>query len=275
MDINQFTKDGRFLMLALDQRGSFKKILNPHVPEQVTDEEMIATKKEIIEALYADMSAILIDPKYGLPAYMSLNDNKKPFLLCIEQSGYKDEEGERITTLEYTVGQLKAMGAMGIKLNLNFNPLLPHSGELIQLVKGVSDDCRKFNLPFFLEIVTYGQRSKFEQVIEAVKTFLKEQIVPSVFKLEYPGDSESCKNVTQLLGKTPWILLTLGIPYEIFKINLTKAILQGASGFLAGRSIWQEFGQYQADERKFFLQNTAAKRFHEISSIVLKNSFLV
>lgn len=275
MDINQFTKDGRFLMLALDQRSSFKKILNPHAPEHVTDEEMIAAKRDIIEALYVDMSAILIDPKFGLPAYMSLESKYKPFLLCIEKSGYRDQEGERITELEYTVGELKDMGATGIKLNLNFNPHLPHSSELVQLVKGVSDDCRKFNLPFFLEIVTYGQQPKSDQVIEAVKTFLKEQIVPDVFKLEFPGDVESCKIITQLLGKTPWILLTLGIPYEIFKINLTKATLQGASGFLAGRSIWQEFGQYQGEERKNFFKNTAAKRFHKISSIVLKNSFLV
>ena len=288
MNVNQFSQNGRFLMLALDQRGSFRKILNPTNPDSVTDEEIIKVKAEIIEALQDQLSGILIDPVWGLPAYKKSLDSTalrsvvvntpKPYLLCIEKSGFEEQEGERITELAYTVSQLKDMGALGIKLNLNFNPFSPHLNQQIEMVGNVAQECKIKDLPFFLEIVTYPfgkYTNKSDLILKAVEVFLKKQIVPDVFKLEYPGEADSCKKITDILGKTPWILLTLGIPYEIFKKHLEIACFNGASGFLAGRSIWQEVGQYRSEEeKKKFLKEVAAKRFREISEVVRKNTFL-
>ena len=293
MDILQFSQNGRFLMLALDQRGSFRKILNPVSPDAVTDEEIIQVKSEIINALQDQFSGILIDPVWGLPAFQqtskvfpadvtsasSTSEVKgKPYLLCIEKSGFEEQEGERITELAYTVPQLKNLGALGIKLNLNFNPYSLHLENQIGMVKKVFDDCRQEQLPFFLEIVTYPFKKytdKPELILKAVEIFLQKQIIPDVFKLEFPGNADACKKITDILGKIPWILLTLGIPYEIFKKHLQIACFNGASGFLAGRSIWQEVGQHRSEaERKKFLQEVAASRFREISNIVRRNTFL-
>src|SRR3989344_5954485 len=272
MDILQFSQNGRFLMLALDQRGSFRKILNPVSPDAVTDEEIIQVKSEIINALQDQFSGILIDPVWGLPAFQqtskvlpadvtsasSTSEVKgKPYLLCIEKSGFEEQEGERITELAYTVPQLE---------------------NQIGMVKKVFDDCRQEQLPFFLEIVTYPFKKytdKPELILKAVEIFLQKQIIPDVFKLEFPGNADACKKITDILGKIPWILLTLGIPYEIFKKHLQIACFNGASGFLAGRSIWQEVGQHRSEaERKKFLQEVAASRFREISNIVRRNTFL-
>ena len=47
MDLNQFTNNGKYLMLALDHRGSFKKLMSPDTPDSVTDENIINLKSEI------------------------------------------------------------------------------------------------------------------------------------------------------------------------------------------------------------------------------------
>jgi len=125
----------------------------------------------------------------------------------------------------------------------------------------------------FLEIVTYGNealaKDRPEWVTKSVDAFLKAEIVPDVFKLEYPGNEASCKKITEMLGSTPWILLTRGEPYEVFLEQLKTAVSNGAVGFLAGRAIWQEVANYDNDEDRLrFLNTISRERFKEICSIV-------
>ncbi|MDD2758016.1 MAG: DUF2090 domain-containing protein [Patescibacteria group bacterium] len=267
-----FQKDGKYLMLALDHRGSFKKYVNKNNPEAVTDADIAGVKKMIIDAVYEDMSGVLIDPDWGLPAYA---EREKPFLLCAEKTGYTDNEGERLTELQYSVEELKALGARGIKLFLYYNPAAVNRSAQIATAKKVLADCRTAGLPLFLEFVTYGNetlgKTRSEWVLKTVQEFLEAAVVADVFKLEYPGDAESCAKVTGMLGKTPWILLTRGEPYEVFKKQLQSAIDAGAVGFLAGRAIWQEIAEYTDDAgRREFLNNVAKKRFNEICAIALR-----
>ena len=88
-----------------------------------------------------------------------------------------------------------------------------------------------------------------------------------MFKLEFPGDPVSCRKITKMLGDIPWILLTKGGKYEKFKDDLRVAMANGASGFLAGRSIWQEFTKYTNKEREIFFNTDVPERFNEITKI--------
>ncbi|MGB9707192.1 MAG: 2-deoxy-5-keto-D-gluconate 6-phosphate aldolase domain-containing protein [Microgenomates group bacterium] len=280
MDAFQFAKQGKFLMLALDHRESFKKVLNQKAPQKVTNEEIITTKKEILEILADEFSGFLIDPEFGLKAYEQMKEKPKtPFLLSIEKSGYQEKNEERITYLQYNVSQLKQMGAAGVKLLVYFNPYVSTSIYQLKTAGEVFKQCQRENLPFFLEIVTYYTESTLNKkgnlVIESLLKFLGFGIRANVFKLEYPKNSASCKQISQILGKTPWILLSRGENFNIFKLQLEDAVLNGASGFLAGRSLWQEIGQFQNEkQRKEFLKSTVKKRFQEIKNIVEKASFL-
>lgn len=264
-----FKKNGKFLMLALDHRGSFKKYVNKTDPESVTDDEIVDVKKMIIDSVREDMSGVLIDPIWGIKAYTNPN---KPFLLCLEKTGYNENEGERITELEYTADELKKMGASGAKILLYFNPEAETCKDQLNTAQIAINQCREAGLPFFLEIVTYGNeilgKARSEWVLRSVDAFLKAGIRPDVFKLEYPGDEKSCQEITRMLGPIPWILLTRGEPYQIFAEQLKTAIKSGAVGFLAGRAIWQEVADYTNNKnRKEFLINTAKKRFQEICRI--------
>jgi tagatose-1,6-bisphosphate aldolase len=73
MDTSIFTKNGKYLMLALDHRGSFKKLINPINPEEVDHFNAVEAKKAIIEAVFNQMSGVLLDTDYGLEAYATAN----------------------------------------------------------------------------------------------------------------------------------------------------------------------------------------------------------
>jgi len=277
VDLSPFKYQGKYLMLALDHRGSFKKYISAN-PEKVTAAEVIKTKAMIIEALADKFSGVLIDPDWGLPAFLNLKSKtkRKPYLLCLEKTGYVESGSERVTELEYTAQQLKKFGASGTKLLLYFNPEAKSCNQQIETATKALLDSHKNKLPLFLEIVTYGNEaagySRAEWVLRSVKMLLEKGVIPDVWKLEFPGDLKSCQEVTKLVQKTPWILLTRGESFEVFKEQLRVAAATGAVGFLAGRALWQEIGQYPDEEAKRrFLNSVVRPRFEAISRIVLAN----
>ena len=91
-------------------------------------------------------------------------------------------------------------------------------------------------------------------------------------KLEFPGSAAACQEVTRMLGETPWILLTKGDTYEGFVAGLKEAFANGSRGFLAGRSIWQDFAQLPQEQWKQFFATIAVERFKKICDIGLANS---
>lgn len=276
-------------MLALDHRGSFRKYINSANPDAVTDSELVQTKAMIIEAVEDQFSGVLIDADWGLPAYAKAlageaMSNEKPYLLPLEKSGYTDKAGERVTEIGYTAAEIKAMGASGAKLLLYFNPESKTCDLQVAITKKALADAHENNLPFFLEIVTYGNeelgKSRSEWVLRSLQMLLNENVAPDVWKLEYPavaeamageaGSLESCKKITELVGKTPWILLTRGDSFKHFAKQLQDAVTAGAVGFLAGRALWQEISDYKTEpEKREFLNTVVADRFRKISEICL------
>lgn len=267
VNLDQFTSEGKFLMLALDHRQSFKKLMNPQDSEGVANEKVVALKSAIIEAVIDQVSGILIDEVYGLEAY---KNRMKPFLLPLEKSGYRDENGERVTELEHTVEQLVNLGASGAKLLLYFNPHLATASQQIATAKQVLEECRSRNFPFFLEIVTYepfGAEERAALVLGSLRLLIEGGVQPDVWKLEYAGSFERCQEVTRLVGDVPWVLLTRGDTFDVFRANLEQAVRAGARGFLAGRALWQEACRLSGEEQQVFLTTTLSERFKTIAEI--------
>lgn len=284
MNLDKFTSKGKFLMLALDHRGSFKKLMNPQDPESVTDQQVIDLKNDIIEALKDEFSALLIDEAWGLEACHEVC-RIKPFLLPLEKSSHTG-----VVELEHTAADLIKLGASGAKILFDFNPGNENAGKQLEIAKKVAEDCRAADFPLFLEIVTHTiglhLRGGVENlsgshlgggldylggesvVIESVKSFQEEGITPDVWKLEFPGSQEACLQLTQLVGNTPWILLTGGDSFEDFKNKLEIASQGGTKGFLAGRALWQEVCTLDGEEKKKFLRETLPQRFKEVSEII-------
>src|SRR3989344_6137358 len=264
MTYQSFVRSGRILMLALDHRGSLEKMLPSSVPADRKKETNKGIKRNLMESLAPLYSGVLFDSNYGFPAYELSKTNPevaaKPYLLCIEKTGYTDTDHERLTVLEYSVEALKAKGAKGVKLLLFFHPDARTAPRQIALAKGVYQQCQKAGLPFFLEILNYSlDGNPYDPstlVPRSVKIFLEQGVAAEVFKLEFPGSAASCQEITPLLGDTPWILLTKGAPYGGFVAGLKVAAVNGARGFLAGRSIWQDFRSLPPDQWAQFFNTT-------------------
>lgn len=274
MDLSKFTFQDKFLMLALDHRESFRRLMNPRNPTDVIDEEIVQVKSEIIKSLVGQFSAILLDFNYGLPAY---KNKLKPFILALEKTGYKEYDNERYTEIELIGCEIEEYRASGCKVLIYFNPFYTSAQSQMDTVYGILEDLSEYDLPLFLEIVTYNKvednHKKSDLIIKSIEVFLKNDIRPDVFKLEYPGEAETCKKITEILGDTPWILLTGGGDFETFKENLRVAAENGASGFLAGRALWQEIFQYKGEQRKQFLMEVLPNRFKELSEICLSKKY--
>jgi tagatose 1,6-diphosphate aldolase len=284
-NLDQFKKNGKFLMLAFDHRGSLKKLINPENPDSVTDEELIALKKEVIEAVYDQMGSVLIDEQLGLPALKQIFESgkePKPYLMPLEKSGYEQQGKERLTTLEKTASELKQLGATAAKLLLFFNPYAASAQKQIEIAKKAIEDCKANDLPFFLEPRTYndqgleadkmeeGEREQF--AIESLKKLVNAGVIPDVYKLEYPGTALACQTYSAVFeGKNiPWIMLTMGASFEEFTKQLEEASIRGCQGFLAGRALWQEACTLKGEEKAKFLKETLPERFKIISEIICK-----
>ena len=78
---------------------------------------------------------------------------------------------------------------------------------------------------------------------------------------------ELCRELDRA-SRRPWVLLSAGISFELFKKEVEIACKAGASGFLAGRALWQEgAGISSRVERMDFFNDVAASRLKEISEI--------
>ena len=76
-----------------------------------------------------------------------------------------------------------------------------------------------------------------------------------------------CQELNQA-SRLPWVLLSAGVGFDSFKKQVAIACKAGASGFLAGRALWQEGAQIRSrEERMNFFQNTAAPRLEELAEL--------
>ncbi|MCK5059776.1 MAG: DUF2090 domain-containing protein [Candidatus Pacebacteria bacterium] len=283
MNTDIFSKNDGFLMLALDHDESFRKIISPHSPDAVLSEDIINLKKRIIAPLLSRASGVLIDSEHGLPAYKQATESHlkshPPFVLRAEASGYEGEETARLNKIVYTAAQLKKQGASGVKLLIYFNPYSSAALNQIDVARTVLADARKEGMPLFIEIVTYNvpgfTARRSELILSSVERFIKEGVVPDVWKLEFPEDDQQvCFQMTQLVKSTPWILLSRGVSFGVFEDQLEKAVEGGARGFLVGRALWKEVADYRGKEQDDFLGETIPLRFEDLSKIVQKKSLL-
>ena len=85
--------DGTFAMLAMDQRGSLFRAMNPDHPDAVPYVDVIAIKRDVIGVLSPLASAVLLDVKYGYGACVASGSlaGHSGLLLAQEKTGYEGE----------------------------------------------------------------------------------------------------------------------------------------------------------------------------------------
>lgn len=269
---NLSTEDGVFSALAIDQRGSLKKMLAEAANKSADEHTIVDFKKAVSSALTPYASGILTDPEYGLPASKVRNENCG-LLLAYEKTGYDTTEPGRMPDLiENQSGlRLKEDGADGIKFLIYYDS--DENADILTkkhaFVERVGAEAKANNLPFFLEILTYDSnitdvkskeyaKIKPHKVIEAMKEFSKPRYNVSVLKVEMPfnlkfveGFGEdvvySKQEAIEFLKlqsaatELPYIFLSAGVTSSEFIAELEMANQAGAkyNGVLCGRATWK------------------------------------
>jgi len=233
----------------------------------------------------------LFDPEYGAGQAIAVGllPGSKGLLVSVEKTGYAGDSTARITELlpGWNVKKVKKMGASAVKLLIYFRPDLKDvASKQLDLVARLADQCLKEDIAFLVEPVSYpieeaGTSSKkFAEIKPGLVIETARQITTlpiDVLKAEFPADIkfeqdegkllELCQELNQA-SRLPWVLLSAGVDFDSFKKQVEIACKAGASGFLAGRALWQEGAQIRSrDERMNFFRNTAAPRLEKLAEI--------
>ena len=286
--------DGIFTMCAMDHRGSLRSMIDEEHPGEVNYEEMVERKLELCSCLAKYASAVLLDPIYGAAQCIShgVLPNNSGLLVSIEATGYSGEKEHRITKLldGWNVEKIKRMGASAVKILVYYRPDLKQAASRqLNTVNEVATECIKYDLPFLVEPKSYPIGNeinnppqfaavKGELVIKTARDITTLPI--DVLKAEFPADLHYKKDKSELINlchqldassQVPWVVLSAGVDFELFRQEVEIACQAGASGFLGGRAVWQEAMNIDnAQERVQYLSTVGADRLKRLTEIASK-----
>jgi tagatose 1,6-diphosphate aldolase len=290
--LQQIANDkGILTVCAIDHRESLRQALNEKNPETVSYQQMVDFKLDLVSVIAPFASAVLLDPIYGAGQAIrsGLLPGQTGLLVSAEKTGYSGDSTARITALlpDWDIKKAKKMGASAIKLLLYFRvDVKDVASKQLELVSKLAEKCIEEDIPLLVESVAYPtteeknnpdlfSKHKPELVIEAAGKLTSLPI--DILKSEFPADinyekdeaklSSYCQELSRV-SRLPWVLLSAGIDFERFRKEVEIASKAGASGFMAGRALWQEATQISSRvERLNFFKKQTVSRLKELTLI--------
>jgi tagatose 1,6-diphosphate aldolase len=258
------SEDGYFLICAIDHLSDFVELLEPDGGRS-DYERAAAAKIEIVRALAPNVSAFLLDPAYGLGT--AIHAGAVPgtcgLISSIENEGYEGAGYARETRFRADWGarKIKLIGADVCKLLWFYRPDGDSAAHQRDVVKRLVEECAALSLPLVVEPIWYPLENE-DASSAAWKQRRAEGIVASgievsqfgidMLKTEFPGyldddqgrerAAEACRALDAGID-VPWVLLSAGVGFDEFTLQLELACRAGASGYLAGRSVWRDLAE--------------------------------
>jgi tagatose-1,6-bisphosphate aldolase len=270
------TEDGRLAIVAGDQRRSLVA-MRERAGLPAGAEELRAIKADIVEALGPGASGVLLDPELALPALVDngVVPRATGILVAVERSGGRSENGLRVAELVAAPEDVRRLGGTAAKLLVHVRADREDAdGPNGRLVSGLVTACAAAELLLVVEVLTYRlqdedpshyERRKPDLGLEAA--LVVESCGAKMLKLESPGSEAGCRRLTDAL-RVPWAVLSAGVDHETFTTVLREALAGGASGFIAGRSLWKEAALLPAPERRAFLLGEGRRRLAELNALL-------
>jgi len=267
--------DGTFAVVAIDQRNTLKRMYAAVGQPDVTDDELVAFKADVL-AVLDNASAVLIDPSFGVPALARLGADRPQTGVLIaaepaERGKYGDEP--RVTRdPAQDAAWVRAGGGHALKYLVQIRADRPAvagepdlAAEGLDVVREVVADCRAAGVPSVIENLVYplpGEQldpnGRAEAIIAAAVAL--DELRPDLLKLEYPGSPEACRRLAASIT-TPWAVLSAGVDFDEFADVLRISCDEGgAAGFIAGRAVWKDAVGMGSEERRRFLADEGRRR---------------
>jgi tagatose 1,6-diphosphate aldolase len=278
----------------MDHRGSLEGIIC--APERTDNcpRDMTGFKLELCEILSPFASAVLLDPIYGAAQAIASGIIPKScgLLVSLEETGDSGTSQHRQTRLleGWGADKLKRMGASAAKMLVYYRPeICELAQQQREIVASMARECRNYDIPFLVEPVSYpigeevGDIRKFaaakgKVVIQTARDMTALPI--DVLKAEFPAVPNTQTDETELsrlcaeldsASQKPWVILSAGTVFDTFLKEVELACKAGASGFLAGRAVWQEaIDMTDTKERRHFLETVAADRLKQLAETARK-----
>lgn len=238
-------------------------------------------------ALAPVSSAVLIDPETGAAECVanSAIPGGTGLILTLDATGYTGDPHARTSQVlpGWSVEKSRRMGASAVKLLVYYHPDAPNAAAQEQFVQGIAETCRRLDMAFFLEPLSYSldpaKRSLPSSERRRVVVETARRLAPlgvDVLKAEFPVDvsevqdeavwADACHELT-LACPTPWLLLSAGVSFETYLRQVRVACEAGASGVMAGRAVWQEAVEQSGEPRRAFLNTTARDRMARLTAL--------
>ena len=270
------TEDGRLAVVANDQRGSLVS-MRERAGLAATADELRALKSDIAEALGPGASGLLLDPEFALPSLVDerVVPRDTGILVAVERSGPRRENGMRVAEVLLAPTDVRRLGGTAAKLLVYVRPDREDAdGANGRLVAALAEACAAAELLLIVEVLCYRLEDEEPATYEGRKAelglesaLLVESCGAKVLKLESPGSEAACGRLTDALG-VPWAVLSAGVDHETFTVMLRQAMAGGASGFIAGRSLWKEAALLPVAERRSFLLGEGRRRLEELNALL-------
>lgn len=277
-------EDGHMLVVAADQRGGMRQLLATDDAERkkISVDTLGRVKGDITRHL-ANVAAtcILLDPVCAIPAVVrdGTLSRSTGLLVGLDESGWDvSSEGYRLSKLCPGVDarRVREMGGTGAKLMVYLRPDVEGANEYnLQIIRDCVKDFADEDLLLVVEILTYqldGEDdatylARFPGIIVACVRMALE-CGSKVLKMPYPGTAEACRAITDACGEVPWAVLSAGVNHETFLKQVETAMANGASGIIAGRSLWKDCINLDSDVAAHRLSTIAVPRLRELAAVV-------
>lgn len=276
------TAASRMLIVAADQRNSMKATMTdaPGGPGAITDAELAAAKADLVRYLGGNAPAILLDPEIALPAVVDDGTLARGTALVVgmDASGYETVDGLRHTRFVpgVTARRVRELGGDVAKMLFYLRPDRQSADSAVaDQIRELVRDCAAEEILLIVELLTYqldgesddAYRAAFPGLV-ADGAGLAVACGAKALKLQYPGSAEACAAVTAAAAGVPWAVLSAGVDHATFLEQVRAAMANGASGAMAGRSLWKDSLSISSTTRQDYLTTRALPRLRELAAVV-------
>ena len=278
--------DGAMMVIAADQRGGMRQIMAATPAEQaaISDALLGETKADLTRYLASQASCILLDPICAVPNVVDdgMLARDTALLIGLDASGFDTTpEGYRLSRLVPGIDarRVRALGGTGGKIMVYLRSDRPEANpHNIDILRRCIEDFGREDLLLVVEFLTYElpgeSKADYKALVPkliADGTRLCLELGSKVLKLPYPGTEDACAAVTALCGSVPWAVLSAGVDHETFIGQVEVAMRNGASGVIAGRSLWKDCISLDRTVTRDRLTAVAVPRLRQIQDVVARH----
>lgn len=275
--------DGAIMAIACDQRGGMRTLLASDPAEQarITNDMLGDTKSDITKYLASEASCVLLDPLCAVPRIVEegVLNRDTALLIGLDASGFDvSPEGFRLSRLVPGIDarRVRELGGTGGKIMVYLRADRPEANSHnVAILKQCIADFASEDLLLVVEFLTYQlEGESAEDYTANIPSLVEEGTRISldcgakVLKLPYPGTPEACARITSLAGDVPWAVLSAGVNHATFLDQVEIAMRNGASGVIAGRSLWKDCISLDRDVQRERLKTIAVSRLREIQAVI-------